>query len=152
MSDRFYEGLPLAGRARVESRTTRTSDGFSLKQQGRRAMHLDSVGNILAERKLDLEEGGTQRQIAVLIGVPQNIPGSADCYCPYQIVGLKNETVRYTEGVDAAQALYLAMEAVGSLLAATTESRSGRLTWYGDSALGFPVREQRPALKLVASQ
>jgi hypothetical protein len=38
---------------------------------------------------------------------------------PYQIVGLLEGSVRYTEGVDAAQAIYLAMEAIGTTLAAT---------------------------------
>jgi hypothetical protein len=43
------------------------------------------------------------------------------------------------------------MEATGTHLASTQEARSGRLTWYGERAHGFPVREQRPKLRLVAS-
>jgi hypothetical protein len=114
-------------------------------------MHLDSVGTLLAERILDLETSAGRREVRVLIGVPRAIPDSTDVYCPYQIVGLLGGAVRYTEGVDAAQAIYLAMEAIGTALAATPESRSGRLTWYGETALGFPVRAQRPELRLVAS-
>ncbi|HVW23755.1 MAG TPA: hypothetical protein VHC69_00195 [Polyangiaceae bacterium] len=114
-------------------------------------MHLDSVGTLLAERVLDLETSAGRRQVRVLIGVPRAIPDSTDVYCPYQIVGLLGGGVRYTEGVDAAQAIYLAMEAIGTSLAATPEARSGRLTWYGETALGFPVRAQRPELRLVAS-
>jgi hypothetical protein len=114
-------------------------------------MHLESVGPVLAERILDLESVDGRRTVQILIGQPRNIPNSAEFYCPYQIVGVLTNTVRYTEGVDAAQAIYLAMEAVGTLLAATPEARSGRLTWYGERALGFPVRDQRPLLRLVAS-
>ncbi len=114
-------------------------------------MLLKSVGRVLAERSLDLETSGGRQEVKVLIGLPRPIPDSSDVFCPYQIVGLTDGTVRYTEGVDAAQALYLAMEAVGTLLAATPEARAGRLTWYGEHALGFPVRDQRPELRLVAS-
>jgi hypothetical protein len=114
-------------------------------------MRLDNVGKIIAERVLDLEGSEGPREVRVLIGEPQRIPDSTDCFCPYRIVGLASDTVRYTEGVDGAQAIYLAMEAVGTLLAATPEARAGKLTWYGDRALGFPVRERRPHLQLVAS-
>jgi len=114
-------------------------------------MYLESVGQVLAERTLDLDVGGRRRAVTVLIGTPRPLPGSTDCFCAYQIRGLSDETVRYAGGVDAAQALYLAMEAVGTYLSSTPESRSGRLTWYGESALGFPVRDQRPQLRLVAS-
>ncbi len=114
-------------------------------------MYLNSVGAVLAERILDLDVSGKHRQVTVLIGAPQPLPGSADCFCAYQVVGLGDTTVRYAGGVDGAQALYLAMEAVGTFLANTPEARSGRLTWYGERALGFPVRDQRPHLKLVAS-
>lgn len=114
-------------------------------------MRLDNVGKVIAERILDLEAAAGPREVRVLIGEPQTIPDSTDCYCPYQIVGLVDDTVRYTEGVDGAQAIYLAMEAVGTLLAATPEARASRLSWYGERALGFPVREQRPHLRLVAS-
>jgi hypothetical protein len=114
-------------------------------------MHLENVGTLLAERVLDLDTGGGRRQVQVLIGVPRPLPDSTDVYCPYQIVGLLGGAVRYTEGVDAAQAIYLAMEAIGTALVATPEARSGRLSWYGETALGFPVRAQRPELRLVAS-
>ncbi len=114
-------------------------------------MRLHNVGKVLAERILDLSTSEGDRQVRVLIGKPQPIPKSVDFFCPYQVVGLSDETVRYAEGVDAAQAIYLALEAVGTYLAATQEARSGRLTWYGERTLGFPVRDQRPHLRLVAS-
>jgi hypothetical protein len=114
-------------------------------------MRLESVGPILAERFLELDVKGRRKSVRVLIGTPKPIPDSCDFFCPYQVVGLGDETVRYTEGVDAAQAIYLAMESVGTWLAATPEARAGRLTWYDERALGFPVRDQRPMLRLVAN-
>jgi hypothetical protein len=110
-----------------------------------------SVGQVIAERVFDLDVNGDRREVRVLIGAPTPIPDSPDFFCPYQVVGLDDPTVRYTEGVDGAQALYLAMESVGTLLASTVEARTGQLTWYGESALGFPVRAQRPQLRLVAA-
>lgn len=115
-------------------------------------MRLDTVGSVLARRILDLHTETGRREVQVLIGMPRAIPDSPDVYCPYQIVGLGDPTVRYTEGVDAAQAIYLAMEAAGTTLAGTPEARGGRLTWYDEPSLGFPVREQRPQLRLVASR
>jgi hypothetical protein len=114
-------------------------------------MHLDSVGKVLAERILELDAAGDRRKVRVLLGQPRTMPGSHDFFCPYQVVGLGDEVVRYAGGVDAAQAIYLAMEAVGTALAATREALSGALTWYGEPALGFPVRDQLPGLRLVAS-
>ena len=114
-------------------------------------MRLESVGQVLAERVLDLEGDAGRRVVTVLIGVPRNIPSSPDFFCPYQVLGLADPAVRYAEGVDGAQAVYLAMEAVGTRLAATPEAREGRLTWYGEPALGFPIRDERPSLRLVAS-
>ncbi len=114
-------------------------------------MRLESVGTILAERILELDDTSGRRLVTVLIGLPRNIPGALDFFCPYQVLGLGDCAVRYAEGVDGAQAVYLAMEALGALLAATPEARSGSLTWYGERTLGFPIRDQRPQLRLVAT-
>lgn len=114
-------------------------------------MRLESVGEVLAERTLDLATSEGAQEVRVLIGMPRPIPQSVDFYCTYQVVGLSDDGVRHVEGVDGAQAVYLAMEAIGTLLAASPEAQSGRLTWYGERALGFPVRADRPRLRLVAS-
>lgn len=114
-------------------------------------MQLESVGQVLATRTFELRDGDSFREVRVLIGMPRRIPEEVDFYCPYQIVGLLDETVRYVEGVDEAQAIYLAMEAAGTALSTTPEVRTGRLLWYGEPFLGLPVRERRPELRLVAS-
>jgi hypothetical protein len=114
-------------------------------------MRLASVGNVLATRTLELSTARGQRTVHVFLGVPRQIPECEDYYCPYQIVGLSDEGVRYAEGVDEAQAIYLAMEAVGTRLSDTDEAKHGRLTWYGEPFHGFPQRSKRPHLRLVAS-
>jgi hypothetical protein len=109
------------------------------------------VGTVLADRTLIVEDGSGRRMVRVLIGSPGPIPGSTDCFCPYQILGLTDDAVRYAEGVDGAQALYLALEAIGTELLATPQARAGQLRWRGKRTLGFPSREQRVKLHLVSS-
>lgn len=113
-------------------------------------MQPNRVSPVLATRTFELEDAGVVHPVTVLIGTPRRIPGGADFYCPYQVIGLGDETIRRVEGVDEAQAIYIAMEAVGTRLAMTEEARAGRLTWYGQTSLGFPVREERQPLRLVA--
>lgn len=115
-------------------------------------MHPGTIRHVLAKRTYELTEGPVSRPVTVLIGLPFEMTDSADFRCPYQILGLGEARVRYTEGVDEAQAIYLAMEAIGTFLAGRPEAREGRLTWYGEPALGFPARSDRPQLRLVASQ
>ena len=73
-------------------------------------MKLRSLGPVIASRKLTDANGGSVR---VLIGKPRRYRGGhPDYYCPYSIKGLENE-IRYAGGVDAVQALQLAMKAIG---------------------------------------
>jgi len=62
--------------------------------------------------------------------------------CPYQILGTGDEKVRYAGGVDAVQALQLAMEKIGAELYFKLDRQlGGKLRWeagqQGD--LGFPL-------------
>ena len=104
---------------------------------------LEDVGNVIAERELEITDGRTVR---VLIGQPQPFPDDGGSfYCPYQILGISNKNIRYTEnvrymgGVDSVQALVLTLQAVGAELYTSDEARAGTLTWLGQRNLGFPV-------------
>lgn len=112
-------------------------------------MRRDSVGEILATRTYEIEDGDLVRPATVLIGRPRRITDSDDFYCPYQVLGLGDHCVRQAEGVDEAQAIYIAMEAIGTLLERTPEFQSGRLRWFGEVTHGFPVRQQRARLRLA---
>jgi hypothetical protein len=62
--------------------------------------------------------------------------------CPHQILGVGDERVRSATGVDAFQALQLAMEMIGSELYFSLNRKfDGKLRWEGGKAgdLGFPV-------------
>jgi predicted alpha/beta-hydrolase family hydrolase len=106
-------------------------------------MKLDDVGETIAMRKLSLlRDDGTTSEVLVLLGMPRQSPGYPDCYCPYQIKGAGSETVRYMCGIDAFQALQLAIRALAADLEVLNEHLGGNLRWEGDEKgwLGFPDR------------
>ena len=70
-------------------------------------MYLDNIGEIIALRELYVEGQEPEREIQVLIGKPQPFPDSGGYYCPFQIVGVGPENIKYAAGVDAIQSLQL---------------------------------------------
>ena len=68
------------------------------------------LGSVIAERRLRVT-GRPELDVRVRIGTPRPFPDAPhnDYYCPYQIVGLGSAKVRYAGGVDAIQALELAL-------------------------------------------
>ena len=67
------------------------------------------LGAIIAERRLRVT-GQPELDVRVRIGMPQPFSNdSRNYYCPYQISGLGNKKVKYAGGVDALQALELAI-------------------------------------------
>ena len=99
-------------------------------------MQLKDVGVQIATRELQ----ASGRKITVVIGKPEMFPDGVNFYCPYQIVGIGNERVRYAGGVDAVQALQLAMQMIGAELYTSQEAQSKQLSWVDDTGnLGFPV-------------
>ncbi len=102
-------------------------------------MQLQDVGVQIATRVLQAND----RKITVVIGRPEKFPEGEDYYCPYQILGFGNERVRYAGGVDAVQALQLALQKIGADLYTSQEAQSKQLAWVGGNLgdLGFPVPE-----------
>jgi hypothetical protein len=98
---------------------------------------LDSVGTVIAVRNLDLRGG---KEVVVTIGMPRKTPDEDDYYCPYQITGADRSDIRYAVGVDAVQALELALRMIGADLYTSNEALNGALSWEGgiDGDLGFP--------------
>lgn len=103
-------------------------------------MQLKDVGMQIATRVLDV----SGKRVTVVVGKPEKFPDAEDYYCPYQIVGLGNERVRYAGGVDAVQAMLLALKMIGTDLYTSPEAQAKQLTWQGGQSpgdLGFPVPE-----------
>jgi hypothetical protein len=68
------------------------------------------LGTAIAERRLRVSDS-PNRAIWVRLGAPRPFPDDplSNYYCPYQITGVGDERVRYAGGVDALQALELAL-------------------------------------------
>jgi hypothetical protein len=102
-------------------------------------MKLNDVGAVIATRELSLLAG---KKVTVLIGKPEKFSGAEDYYCPYQILGLGSERVRYAGGIDAVQALELTLKMIGTDLYTSQEAQGNELSWNGGQKsgdLGFPV-------------
>ena len=102
-------------------------------------MKLEQIAEVIAVRRLALKDSETS--VALEIGRPEKFPDGEDYFCPYRVVGLGNDKVRYAGGVDAVQALLLALKKVGAQLNTCAEHRDGRLYWLeADSRdLGLPL-------------
>lgn len=69
------------------------------------------------------------------------MPGTLDYYCPYQIAGVGSGKVKYAAGIDAFQAIQLAMQRIGTDLSVLNRECGGKLRWEGDEdgGLGFSI-------------
>jgi hypothetical protein len=106
------------------------------------ALKLDSVGPVIATRLLSLvRDKKTTQEITVRLGQPKHMPDTSDYYCPYQILGIGSEKIKYAAGIDAFQAIQLAMGRIGADLWALNQECSGQLRWEGDEHgdVGFPT-------------
>ena|SRR6266571_2810804 len=105
-------------------------------------MELTNIGQVIATRQIRYEGSG-QIAYMVKIGLPQRFPDFIDFYCPVQISRNFEESgsVLYSAGIDAVQALQLAMKLVGGVLFRMNENCGGSLRWDGDETddLGFPL-------------
>jgi hypothetical protein len=104
-------------------------------------MKLKDVGEVIAERTLTLlGEDGPPLAVLVLLGKPQKLPDHSDYFCPYQIKGAGTQRVKYACGVDAFQALELALSTLGVELEVLNKELGGRLRWGcgEEGKFGFP--------------
>ena len=102
---------PLAGRSRPER------------------MHTFDLGEVIAEQRLTFEaDAGWSRDVWVRLGRPVADPSEENgpWLCPYQIVGLSRDRVMAIFGVDAMQALVLAIHTIPAELAAFMKAPGGR--------------------------
>lgn len=97
-----------------------------------------SLGEVIAERRLDWTGDSGSEGVVVRIGKPVRDPDpEGDWLCPIQIAGLGDDMVRAAFGVDAVQALILALQMVHVDLQ-SGQRRTGRtLQWLEQSDLGF---------------
>jgi hypothetical protein len=97
-----------------------------------------NIGDVIAERELELRQGGQRQQVRLLIGRPRRMAApDSDWTCPFQIQGLGDEQIREACGVDAVQALLLCLRMAGALLQHHQE-QGLELTWLDQKELGLP--------------
>jgi hypothetical protein len=107
-----------------------------------RIMKIERIENVIATRRLWLAADSANRQVIVMLGKPEKLPGEYEnYYCPFIISGMGDDICSYGAGIDAFQALQEAMRAIGvSLYLDLNPQVNGRLRWEGDEEgdLGFP--------------
>lgn len=104
-------------------------------------MYLHDIGDIIAVRELSLTENDKPGAIVkISLGKPRTFPDSEGYYCPFLIVGVGAENIKYAAGVDAIQSLQLAMVMIGATLKFLNEGLDGELRWEGgdEGDFGFP--------------
>jgi Domain of unknown function (DUF6968) len=80
-------------------------------------MELRTVGQVIAERRYVLSsDSGSKKEVIVRIGAPQECPDQLAFYCPFEIVAFETAKIRYAVGIDAVQALRLALKTLGAHL------------------------------------
>lgn len=100
-------------------------------------MDIHEIGEPIAERMLVI---GTE-EIVVIIGKPQPFDDGEDYFCPYSIEHTEQKKVSYAGGMDAVQALQLAMKKIGADLAHLAKTRGVPIAWLPDMPgdTGFPA-------------
>ena len=102
---------------------------------------MEQTFEVIAERNLTFDSDGTERVVTVQIGRPYVEPDGA-WFCPFNVIGLLSEGTRRAGGVDAVQALQLALVMIGAELS----SASNSLKWDGEPSTGFPASIHDPVL------
>jgi hypothetical protein len=95
-----------------------------------------NVGRVIAERRLRfVEPRKGARVVSVRFGQPVRCPRPErgdPWWCPVEIRGLGNRSVRAIAGEDSVQALVLAFEFVTHVLPVEAERAGGHLEWLGE--------------------
>jgi len=67
------------------------------------------------------------------------VASGSDYFCPFEVSGLSHAQRGRAGGVDAAQALLLALQMAATHLYTSDEWKAGRLRWLGSRRLDLPV-------------
>jgi hypothetical protein len=104
---------------------------------------LNEVGEVIAVRVLSFKDrAGVIRKVSITVGKPQPFPNEKTYYCPFQISGAGQNTIKYAAGVDAVQSLQLVMSMIRANLESLSYELDATLIWEGgdqDDPFGFPL-------------
>ncbi len=102
------------------------------------------LGEVVAERQVEaVAEDGTRAPVVLRIGkpLPDPLPGG-DWFCPHQILGLGDEAVRASFGIDSLQAFLLSVYGMRLTLRERAAAASVTLDWPGQPDLGLKVEPE----------
>ena len=93
---------------------------------------------IIATRTLTVQDNGIDRDIPIRIYSPER--AAVDWICRFDIGWPEGKAERWGAGVDAVQALLMAMQMIGAEVYTSAYHESGRLSWLAaGTGYGFPV-------------
>jgi hypothetical protein len=98
------------------------------------------LGRVIARRELTEYTGDSIRRVVISIGAPRPHP-KGDWECPFLIEAWRQSRVEHAMGVDALQALLLAVEGVWTRL----DQTGSRFEWLGPE-LGTGIPRPMPML------
>lgn len=93
---------------------------------------------IIAKRELQVERAGAA--VPLIIELHQPIQKGRAWKCDFVIHWPAKPHRGHAMGVDGVQALFLAMQMVGTLLYASQYHAAGQLKWSDGGGYGFPLR------------
>ncbi|MFE2285430.1 DUF6968 family protein [Streptomyces sp. NPDC059443] len=94
-------------------------------------------GEVVASRELVADrKGGSSFPVVVRVGAPRrDTDPDGDWVCPCQLEGLGESRVWLIHGIDAVQALQLALFCLKGQIAAIAEPEGLTFTWLGESGI-----------------
>ena len=93
---------------------------------------------MIASRTLEIVQNGSKVEVAIRIFAPER--AKVDWVCRFEIDWPGAKLERAAAGVDAVQALVLALQMIGSQIYTSDYHASGRLVWLERGrGYGFPV-------------
>jgi hypothetical protein len=98
------------------------------------------VSETLIERRFELGEAS---EVVMRLSLP--VQCDADFRCDYEIAWPDRKRVFCAFGVDAVQALVLALGMVRAELLNSPEGRGGQIRWLGSDDLGLPLSGSPPS-------
>jgi hypothetical protein len=103
-------------------------------------MDFDSLGEIIATRRLHFIDGENKRAVSVFVGKPQQSNDSSEYQCPFQVIGIGSQNTQVARGHDSIHALQAAFILISANLRNLNNELGGKLIWDGalKGELGFP--------------
>jgi len=96
------------------------------------------LGPVIARREYDLSDGG---KVILEVGTPRPEGANENWFCAFRILGLGYDAGLSAGGVDAVQALILALTCAATYLYTSDFYRENKLTWVGSRNLKLPVAD-----------